>query len=271
MVWKTNRKLILFSSLLTLAFVGAYFTTVMGLIHTWSTDEDYSYGFLIPVISAYLAWERRKELNSAAVSTEWVGLFPFFVFLALGAYGILGSSPSAVRPSIPFVLLSMILLCYGRVIFKVLLFPILFLIFMVPLPTLVQTNIGLPLKLLSTRLGELFLRCVNISVFVQGNVIDLGVTQLQVVDACAGLRYILPLLALGVLLAYLCERIRWKQMVLVVLTIPLAVITNGIRIGATGVLAQKYGPGVERIFPRFFRWLVFYVRPRLCWVRPCLS
>jgi exosortase D (VPLPA-CTERM-specific) len=256
--WKTNRKLVLSISLLTFSFVGAYFTTIVGLVHTWSTDEDYSYGFLIPLISAYLVWERRKELNSATVSTEWVGLLPFLFFLAIGAYGILGSSPSAVRPSIPFMLLSIILLCFGWAIFRVLSFPFVFLFFMLPLPALVQTNIGLPLKLLSTRLGELFLRAVNISVFVQGNVIDLGVTQLQVVDACAGLRYILPLLALGVLLAYFFERTRWKQVTLVILTIPLAVITNGIRIGATGVLAQRYGPGVaEGFFHGFSGWLVF--------------
>jgi exosortase D (VPLPA-CTERM-specific) len=258
MNWKTDRKQILSISLLTLSFIGAYFTTITGLVHAWSTNEDYSYGFLIPLISAYLVWERRKELGFVTGSAEWTGLFPFLFFLAFGAYGILGSSPSAAQPSLPFVLLSIILLCFGWRTFKVLFFPALFLVFMIPLPNAIQTGIGVPLKLLSTKLGELFLRAVSIPVFVQGNVIDLGVTQLQVVDACSGLRYILPLLALGVLVAYFFEKTRWKQALLVVATIPVAVMTNGVRIGATGVLAQKYGPGAaEGFFHGFSGWLVF--------------
>jgi exosortase D (VPLPA-CTERM-specific) len=129
---------------------------------------------------------------------------------------------------------------------------------MIPLPTLFGTLVGNRLRLASTHLGEIILRLAGVSVFVEGNVIDLGVTQLQVVDACSGLRYVLPLLALGVLFAYFLEKIRWKQVALVLSTIPIAVLTNGIRIGVTGILAERYGPEVaDGFFHGFSGWLVF--------------
>ena len=129
---------------------------------------------------------------------------------------------------------------------------------MIPLPTIFGVLIGNRLRLVSTKLGEAILRMFGVSVFVEGNVIDLGVTPLQVVDACSGLRYILPLLALGVLFAYFFEKVRWKQVLLAISTIPIAVITNGIRIGITGILAERYGSEVaDGFFHGFSGWLIF--------------
>jgi exosortase D (VPLPA-CTERM-specific) len=158
------------------------------------------------------------------------------------------------------MILSLTLFCFGKDMFKVLVLPLSLLIFMIPLPTMFGTLIGVRLKLISTLLGEIILRAFGVSVFVEGNVIDLGVTKLQVVDACSGLRYILPLLTLGVLFSYFLEKVRWKQVVLVVSTIPIAVITNGIRIGITGLLAHYYSlEAAEGFFHGFSGWLIFMV------------
>lgn len=255
---KDYLRVIATAALLVCLFLLAYWGPLTSLVGEWYTDEDYSYGFLIPVITLYLIWERRRELALTPVSINWWGGVFFMLFLFAGAYGILGSSPSAVRPSIPFLLLSIVLFCFGLQYFKRLLFPLGFLIFMIPLPTIVESAITVPLKLISTKLGGLILKIFGISVFIQGNVIDLGVIQLQVVDACNGLRYILPLLALGVMFAYFFEKTLWKQVILVLITIPISVFTNGLRIGATGILAQKYGPSVaEGFFHSFSGWIVF--------------
>ena len=246
------------TSVLGAVFLLAYFGVLKGLFDTWYNNEDYSYGFLIPLVAAYLIWEKKGQLKSIRVSSNWMGAPFFFFFLLVSIYGMLGSSPSAVRPAIPFMLLAIVLFCFGKSALKAVWFPLFFLVFMIPLPTVVQTGIGVPLKLLSTKLGAVLLHLFGVSVFVQGNVIDLGVTQLQVVDACSGLRYILPLLALGVLFAYFFEKTKWKQVALVIFTIPVSVITNGIRIGATGILAQKYGSGMaEGFFHDFSGWVVF--------------
>lgn len=244
--------------LLFITFFFYYFPTLKSLVKVWSTDDDYSYGYLIPLITSYLIWEKRKEIKETATSVNWLAVVPFLLFLVISLYGMLGSSPSAVRPTIPLILLSIVLFCFGRKMFKVLFFPLAFLIFMIPLSTLVQNKIGVPLKAISTKFGAVILRLSGISVFVEGNVIDLGVTQLQVVDACAGLRFILPLFALGVIFAHFFEKNRWKQIALAVITIPIAIITNGIRVGATGILAHQYGPKVaEGFFHGFSGWIVF--------------
>jgi len=146
---------------LACSFAVAYSTTLRGLLSVWMNDEDYSYGFLIPVISAYFVWEKRKGLNSIAVHTEWTGAPIFIILLLISAYGILGSSPSAVRPAVPLVIAATILFCFGKGLFKALLLPVMFLIFMIPLPTAVQNEISLPLKLMSTRLGAMVLASIG--------------------------------------------------------------------------------------------------------------
>lgn len=253
-----DRKQILSVGVLILSFLFCFWSTLAGLIHVWIDDGDYSYALLIPLISAYIIWEKRTKIASAQIGRSWLGGALLSIFMVICTYGILGSSPSAVRPAIPFIILSITLFCFGSSIFKTLAFPLSLLFFMVPLPTAVQTWVGVPLRSISTRLGELILRIFEIPAFVEGNIIDLGVTKLQVVDACSGLRYILPLVACGVIFAYFFEKVRWRQIVLVILTIPISIMTNGFRIGMTGILTQRYGKNAaEGFFHEFSGWLIF--------------
>ncbi len=245
-------------SFLIVAFIICYLPTLSGLFDIWLNDGDYAYALLIPLISAYVIWKRRHPIVNAPISTCWIGGVFFFVFFIISVYGILGSSPSAVRPAIPLIILALTLFCFGREIFKILAFPLSLLIFMIPLPTLIQTRLGVPLQLISTKFGELILRLSGVTVFVEGNVIDLGVTQLQIVDACSGLRFILPLLALGFIFVNFFERTRWKQIVLVISAVPIAIIVNALRIGITGFLAQNLSPELaDGFFHGFSGWLIF--------------
>ena len=122
---KSNLNIILAATFLVCLFLLAYWGPLVSLVSEWYTNEDYSYGFLVPVISLYLIWERRSEVASTPVSINWFGGIFFFLFLLVGTYGILGSSPSAVRPSIPFILLSVSLFCFGWQYFKKLFFSLL--------------------------------------------------------------------------------------------------------------------------------------------------
>lgn len=256
-IFRQKKEFLLLLALIA-AFVIGYYGTFWGMIKTWMKNEDYTYAFAIPPVAGYIIWQRRHLIAQTRIETDWIGGVFFAIFLAFSLYGVLGSSPSAVRPAIPLVILSLILFCYGRQMLKVLAFPVALLVFMIPLPTLVQNQIGFPLQLLSTQLGEYILRLTGVTVFVEGNIIDLGVTQLQVVEACSGLRYMLPLLALGVVFSHFFEHVRWKQIVLTLSTIPTAIICNGLRIGITGFLAQNYNLRIaEGFFHGFSGWLIF--------------
>ena len=241
-------------------FIVAYWVPIKTLVTIWLTNEDYSYGFLIPIVSAYLLWEKRKELGNLEIKSSWVVLPLLLIFYLLSLYGTLGSSGNISLPSIPILIILFTAFCFGIALTKSLALPLGFLIFMVPVPSSVELSLGIFLKAVSSTMGGLIIRAADIPVFVNGNVIDIGVTQLQVVDACSGMRYLFALLALGVLYAYFFERVTWKRIFCVLATIPIAILTNALRIGATGILANSYGAGVaEGFFHGFSGWAIFMV------------
>jgi exosortase D (VPLPA-CTERM-specific) len=243
---------------LTALFIAAYWVPLGTMARVWMDNEDYSYGFMIPLASAYLLWEKRKTLSSIPVGSAWGSLPILLLFTLISLYGMLGSSGNVAMPSVPVLIVLFTLFCFGFETVKRLMLPLGFLVFMVPLPAVIDRYLGLYLKALSTKLGGAIIAMSNIPVNVSGNIIDLGVTQLQVVDACSGMRYILPLLALGVLYAYFFERVLWKRVVCVLATIPLGVLFNALRIGITGLLTDRYGPVVAKgFFHDMSGWVVF--------------
>ena len=245
---------------LSLFFLIAYWAPLRGLWHVWTTNEDYSYGPLIPLVSLYLIWDRRAELSRLHPAGCWRFFLPLCAMLALSLYGVLGSSGNIALPSLPVLTFLLTGFCFGPALARRLLLPLGFLIFMVPVPAVLERTLGLYLKSVSTQLGAQVVRACGIPVFVSGNLIDLGVIQLQVVDACNGLRYLFPLIALGVLYAARFERASWKRLVLVVATVPIAVLINGLRIGVTGVLANSFGKeAAEGFFHDFTGWALFLV------------
>lgn len=245
--------------LLTL-FIAAHWLPLKTLVTIWWTNEDYSYGFLIPVVSAYLLWEKRKVIDGLQIRSAWLMLPLLVVFFLLSLYGTLGSSGNVSMPSIPILIMLYAAFCFGLPLVKKLIMPLGFLIFMIPVPPSVETSLGIFLKSISSKMGGWIIHAVNIPVYVSGNVIDIGITQLQVVDACSGMRYVFALFALGVLYSYFFESHLWKRIVCVLTTIPIAIITNALRIGATGILANYYGVKVaEGFFHGFSGWVIFMV------------
>ncbi|MDA8133614.1 MAG: EpsI family protein [Desulfobacteraceae bacterium] len=246
--------------ILALAFVGAYYVPFSSLYHTWMTNDDYSYGLLIPLISLYFLWEKKNILMSVPIRPFWPALPVLILFVLVSIYGILGSSGHISRPALPVLIVLFALFCFGWDLFKKAALPLCFLAFMIPLPAVLDRTVGVYLKSISSELGGLFLRVLGYSVHVSGNVIDLGVTQLQVVDACSGLRFLFPLIALGVVYGYFFERVLWKRVACVLITLPIAILTNVLRIGIAGILTYNFGSGMaEGFFHDFQGWAIFMV------------
>jgi exosortase D (VPLPA-CTERM-specific) len=243
---------------LLVLFLAAYWVPFRSMINTWWTNEDYSYGFLVPLISLYLLWDRREVFRKLAVGSSWV-VFPILlVFYLLALYGILGSSGNIAMPAVPILVLLFTAFVFGLDTLRRLFLPLVFLIFMMPVPAVLERTIGVFLKSVSSKMGGALISLAGISVHVSGNIIDIGVTQLQVVDACSGLRYLFPLIALGLLYSYFFEKALWKQVLCVLATIPIAILMNALRIGITGVLANYLGVSTaEGFFHGFSGWLIF--------------
>ncbi len=251
---------ILFQSVfLTVLFVGAYFVPFSALYDTWITNGDYSYGILIPLISFYFLWDAKYRLNGIAIKSFWP-VFPILVlFVLISIYGILGSSGHIARPAIPMLIILFTIFCFGPDLFRRVSLPVCFLVFMIPLPAVLDRTIGVFLKKVSSELGGMFLRAFGYSVHVSGNVIDLGVTQLQVIDACSGLRFVFPLLALGVVYGYFFEKSLWKRVVCVLVTIPISILTNVLRIGITGILTYAFGSKMAEGFFHDFEGVAIFM------------
>jgi exosortase D (VPLPA-CTERM-specific) len=241
-------------------FIAAYWTPIRGTVNIWLTSDDYSYGFIIPIVSAYLIWDQRQRLIDVNIRGYWPVLPILIICVLLSLYAILGSSGNISRPLIPVLIILFTLFCFGKELTKRLIFPLSFLIFMVPIPAFLERTLGTYLKSVSSKLGGAMISSLGIPVHVSGNIIDLGVTQLQVVDACNGIRYLFPLIALGFIYAYFFERAPWKKVFCVMATIPIAVLTNGLRIGLTGLLTNLYGASAaEGFFHDFTGWSLFLV------------
>jgi exosortase D (VPLPA-CTERM-specific) len=227
------------------------------MLGSWQA-EDYNYCFFIPPIVAYLLWEKRAQLGTIPVERTWYGLAPLGIGIALFWLGELGGEYYTLYLASWFVAAGFFLGHMGWRRLKTIAFPVLFSIAMFPFPNFINYNLTLRLKLLSSQAGVAMLRLCGMSAYREGNVIDLGFTRLQVVDACSGLRFFFPLIVLAVLLAYFFKAGWWKRLLLVLAAIPLSVITNGLRLAMVGILYQFWGPRVsEGFFHDFSGWFIF--------------
>jgi len=248
---------VIFSGICSILFAFMYFPTYQHMWGSWEA-EDYNHCYLIPVVVLYLLWEKRTAFRTASTTPSWFGLVSLGIGVALFWLGELGGEFYTLYISSWLVLVGILWTYLGWNKLKVIGFPLCFLITMFPFPNFINNNLTLRLKLLSSELGVAMLRVYGMSAYREGNVIDVGFTKLQVVDACSGLRYFLPLIVLGILLAYYFRAAMWKRIALVLFAIPLSVITNSLRIASVGILYRYWGPVVvDGFFHDFSGWFIF--------------
>ncbi len=247
------------SILLSLLLV-LYFEVLKGLVADWWIDPNYSHGFLIPLISGYLVWERKEALAELkAVPCNWGLLLIIFGLCAL-VVGTAGAEFFTMRFSFILVLAGLILFSLGKDFFMVLFFPLAFLIFMVPLPYLIYDSIAFPLKLFAAKVATHSLQLLDVPILREGNIIILPSTTLEVADACSGIRSLISLISLAVVYAYFSQKVFWGRAVVVAFSLPIAIAANSLRIVITGLLAHYVSAELaEGFFHEFSGWLVFVV------------
>jgi EpsI family protein len=241
------------------ALLGAlYFGALHWLVTMDWPRDDYSHCYIVPFLLLYLLWEKRQTIMAAPARRSWTGLLPLCLALALFWIGELAGELFSMYISFWLAIVGLLWLHLGWPRLKRLAFPLVMILTMFPLPYFLDTKVLNTLKLISSKLGVAVLQLYGMPVFREGNVIDLGFTQLQVVDACSGLRYVMPLLVLSLLLAYWFKASFWKRAMLVISSVPLAIAVNGLRIALTGILYSVWGAAVaEEFFHGFSSWLIF--------------
>jgi exosortase D (VPLPA-CTERM-specific) len=250
-------------SLLAVAIAAAVvpFARVLASLYSiWNIKPEYSHGIIIPVLSAYLIWRQREELRRLPFTGSWAGLVLIAVGLALRFLGELTTMQTLEHYAFLLVLYGVILALTGPAVFRRLWMPLLILVFAIPLPSFFNNSLSLQLQLLSSTLGVWFIRAAGISVLLEGNVIDLGSYQLEVAEACSGLRYLFPLMTLAFIVAYLFRGPMWKRVALFLSSIPITVVMNSLRIGLIGITVDRWGSSMaEGPLHDFEGWLMFMV------------
>jgi exosortase len=174
--------------------------------------------------------------------------------------GLLGSELFVSRVSLLVTTVGVILFLFGREHLRILAFPLAFLILMIPLPAIIFNQIAFPLQLLASEVGEAAISTAGVPVLREGNVLILANTTLEVAEACSGIRSLISLVTLGVVYGYFIDPRAGVRALIVLATIPIAILVNGARVAGTGVAAHYYGAeAAQGFFHTFSGWLVFVV------------
>ena len=234
--------------LLIMAFFWLYHQVIVDLVKDWMSDDNYSHGFFIPLISGYIVWNSRKKLAEQEISPANSGIVFLILGLVVFVLGYVGAELFTMRFSMLIVLFGLVVFLWGWGIAKIVFCPIAYLAFMIPLPAILWNQIAFPLKLFATKLAYGVISALGIAVYREGNILHLTTTTLEVADACSGLRSLTSLLALSGAFALLSNHSCWKKLALFISAIPIAILVNIFRLAVTAILATFYGEKVAQGF-----------------------
>jgi exosortase D (VPLPA-CTERM-specific) len=227
------------------------------MLKRWQADE-YNHAYMIPFVAFYLFWLRAKALQAMNPVGSWLGPVVIGLGLLLQLLGALSAIFEISQYGLVVAIWGMVIAAAGLRSMSLLWVPLIYLLFMVPLPNFLETSLTAGLQLLSSQIGVLVIRAAGLSVFLEGNVIDLGSYQLQVAEACSGMRYLFPLMSFGFLCAVLMRGRWWQQVILFISTVPITILMNSLRIGIIGILVNYYGiEQAEGFLHDFEGWVIF--------------
>jgi exosortase D (VPLPA-CTERM-specific) len=241
--------------LLGVLLLGLYHPALYSMVTKWRSDQ-YNYCYLIPFVILYLIWDKRADVPS---THSWNGMVPFAFGIVLYWIGELGGEHFTLLISFWFVLVGLCWVNLGWEKLKTIGFALIFVLTMFPLPYFLNTKLMVQLRLISSKLGVAMIQLYGLPVTRQGNVIDLGFVQLQVVEACSGLNSLISLLVLSLLIVYFFRSHLWKRCLVVLSAVPLAILTNSMRIAVTAVLHRYFGPEIAQEFFHEFSGLVIFL------------
>ncbi len=255
---KNNSLTVLGLLALTAGALGLLFWPGLDNMYSMWHEPEYNHGFMIPFVAVYLLWLRAREISAATLSGSWLGAGLLLVSLALLFLGDRSAVFVLTQYAFVLALWALVVAGGGATGLRLMWVPLAYLIFMVPLGDFFTQKLTAGLQLLSSEIGVAVIRAAGLSVFLEGNVIDLGGYRLQVAEACSGMRYLFPLLSFSFLCAVLFRGRWWQRALLLVSSVPITIFMNSFRIGAIGILVNYFGiEQAEGFLHDFEGWVIF--------------
>jgi exosortase len=237
-----------------------YHDILAQLVGDWWRDPNFSHGFLVPIFSAVIVWQRRKQISALPVEPSWFGLAIVAGALGILTVGELGAEFFLSRTSLVLLLAGLLVYFLGWNHFRAVLFPWAFLFFMIPIPAIIFNQIAFPLQFLAARLASSLLVPLGVPVLREGNILQLPTVSLEVAQACSGIRSLMSLGALAVIYGYFLDNNNLRRVILALAAIPIAVAANGLRVMGTGLLGYYWDPDkAEGFFHTFSGWIIFII------------
>jgi exosortase len=256
--WKRAR---VWQTAFLLALTGWLYAPILSrLIAQWWSDPNFSHGFLVPLFSSFVLWQNRARLREIEPHPSLWGLAVVVLSIGLLLVGVFGAELFLSRLSLIVLLAGLIVFFLGWATLQAVLFPLLFLILMIPIPAVIFSQITFPLQILASKLAAWILPVLGVPVLREGNIINLPAMPLEVAAACSGIRSLLSLTTLAIMYGYVLEDRNWLRVLLALASLPIAVAANALRIVGTGLLVQYWDPDkAEGFFHAFSGWLMFVI------------
>lgn len=236
-----------------------YFDAIQVLIRRWLNEDEYGHGPLLVVLAVYFFAQNLDRINALQVDKRHLGLLLIVASSALFLAGEISALLLLIHYALVGTIGGILICLYGIRVIRLVYPSIILLLFAIPLPYFLQTELTISLQLISSYIGVAIIKALSIPAYLEGNVIDLGILKLQVVEACAGLRYMFSLLSFGFICAYIYRAELWKRIFILLSAVPITILMNSARIAVVGILVHHSGIQAAEGFSHQFQGIAIFL------------